>query len=439
MLSSFKKISKKQAYAFNLYQRDNQVECFDGAIRVGKTFWAIGGFTKWIIDETLAGRIGLYATLAFNSRLLKINIFPYFEAWLNFFGVKYKQTGYHIEMYIGVHAIRIEGFGASNAASFASFQGITAKGIFVDEAALLNEYALKIAYDRCLIARAENSSKIILTSNPEGGNQHPYKVNYVDKYPTTSYNLLDNPVFTQSEVDEYRRILPEADFHRRIMGKWVVSSGAVYEHSPIKIKRSDLPKIDYIYVGVDEGRGDAFTGVAVGFSKKTMAYYIIDQYYSKTEKMINNVWNVHNFSRDLANEFGIKVAIVGETNPGITYDTLYDDPNVDKNLMIFKVRKKIKNKEYKGKSAIQERIDLTNGLMFSDMLYICDNVKQLSVAFENAVYKNGARLDDGTSDIDSLDAFEYAISRDMTTIYRMVYKNVNAKVHEKIGKGRNNK
>lgn len=436
MLSSFKQISKKQKYAFNLWERNNQVECFDGSIRVGKTFWVIGGFTKWIVDETIAGRIGLYAALAYNSRLLKINIFPYFQSWLKFYGIANKQVGYHIEIYIGVHTIRIEGFGASNAASFASFQGITAKGIFVDEAALLNDYALKIAYDRCLVARAKNESKIVLTSNPEGGEQHPYYVNYLSKYPTTSFQLLDNPIYTQAEVEEYRRILPEADFNRRILGKWVVSSGACYEHSPIPIERKDIPKLDYIYIGVDEGRGDAFTAVAVGFSRANMAYYIVDQYYSKTEKMINNVWNVHNFARDLAKEYKIKVAIIGETNPGITYDTLYGDVNVDDRVMVFKVKKKIKNKEYRGRSAIQERIDMTNGLMFSGMLYINKDVKQLSAAFENAVYKNGQRLDDGTSDIDSLDAFEYAISRDMTAIYKLVYRNVNAKVNEKIGKGR---
>ena len=65
------------------------------------------------------------------------------------------------------------------------------------------------------------------------------------------------------------------------------------------------------------------------------------------------------------------------------------------------------------KMPINDRIKLELLLMGQGRLFITDRCKHLIDAFQSAVYDpkkyEDERLDNGTSDIDSLDAFEYSI------------------------------
>ena len=66
------------------------------------------------------------------------------------------------------------------------------------------------------------------------------------------------------------------------------------------------------------------------------------------------------------------------------------------------------------KLEIKDRIRLENLLMAQDRFKIVSHCKHTIKAFDEAVYDDkrpneDVRLDDGTSNIDSLDAFEYAI------------------------------
>lgn len=69
------------------------------------------------------------------------------------------------------------------------------------------------------------------------------------------------------------------------------------------------------------------------------------------------------------------------------------------------------------KSEINGRIRVTNRLMGQKRLYLIENeCETLETAFCTAVWNPkiltaDERLDDGSSDIDSLDAFEYTIER----------------------------
>ncbi|MEG0339206.1 MAG: PBSX family phage terminase large subunit, partial [Oscillospiraceae bacterium] len=64
------------------------------------------------------------------------------------------------------------------------------------------------------------------------------------------------------------------------------------------------------------------------------------------------------------------------------------------------------------KRPIIDRVRATTGLMSSGKFFLTGDCKTLSDAFQGAVYDdkklNDTRLDNGTSDIDTLDAFEYS-------------------------------
>ena len=81
------------------------------------------------------------------------------------------------------------------------------------------------------------------------------------------------------------------------------------------------------------------------------------------------------------------------------------------------IRKVSKHKRTNVSSTqIQERVDVVNAMLSKEMLVSCVKDIPVFAALENAVYKNNMRLDDGTSDIDSLDALEYSLLPDFKYI-----------------------
>lgn len=77
------------------------------------------------------------------------------------------------------------------------------------------------------------------------------------------------------------------------------------------------------------------------------------------------------------------------------------------------------------KKAINDRIRCTVRLMGAGRFFITDDCESLKAAFSDAVWDKEVtgkdeRLDDGSTDIDSLDAFEYTIERDMKYLIQEV-------------------
>lgn len=77
------------------------------------------------------------------------------------------------------------------------------------------------------------------------------------------------------------------------------------------------------------------------------------------------------------------------------------------------------------KETINDRIRCTVRLMGAGRFFVTDDCKSLVTAFTDAVWDKEVtdkdeRLDDGSTDIDSLDAFEYTIERDMKELIQEV-------------------
>ena len=77
------------------------------------------------------------------------------------------------------------------------------------------------------------------------------------------------------------------------------------------------------------------------------------------------------------------------------------------------------------KKAITDRIRCTVKLMGAGRFFITSDCQSLKIALSEAVWNKDVkdkdeRLDDGSTDIDSLDAFEYTIERDMKYLIQEV-------------------
>ena len=75
---------------------------------------------------------------------------------------------------------------------------------------------------------------------------------------------------------------------------------------------------------------------------------------------------------------------------------------------------------------IKERIRLTSLLMAQGRIFVSRKCPHLIDALQSAMYDpkqvDDVRLDDGTTDIDSLDAFEYTIEPHFKTLEAAFYR-----------------
>ena len=220
---------------------------------------------------------------------------------------------------------------------------------------------------------------------------------------------------------------PEHPTHRLILGKWVRAEGAIYR------KFADNPKAYYcklvdridpdlpykqilkstlqeITIGIDFGgnkSGHAF--VATGTTNNYSELVAIRSIRHFGEYDSNDLDR-------LAIEFAQSVFdMVGKV------DYVYWD---NAETVLGRGIKRAFEKHFPNtivrparKKPIQDRIQCALRLMGADRFFITDSCDSLKMALCEAVWNdkklNDERLDDGSTDIDSLDSFEYTFERNM--------------------------
>ena len=223
------------------------------------------------------------------------------------------------------------------------------------------------------------------------------------------------------DIEESKRVNFQL-YENIYLGRPRILLGACYPN-PIKtFDESEDIKLSYINVGIDYGDVDATTAVAVGCNNRGK-FFIIDHYYTKdknktiTEKQEEiRVW-----LNSLREVYDIAIDVYCETNPQTLYILLRQDTNLLEGIYIRKVDKK---KEFvKSIGAIQERIDAINILIAKDEIFIREDLDRIKRAMIEAQYdKHNKRVDDGSSDIDTLDALEYAFKSEIRIILNSFYK-----------------
>lgn len=250
-----------------------------------------------------------------------------------------------------------------------------------------------------------------------------------DSYSYSFYTYLDLTDYEKTHwlgqamldrIDKMKELTPNIYDHM-YLGLPRVLEGAIYIQLPQIKERPE--KFDYILLGLDYGQGDATTIVAVGV--KGNNYHVFDQYYHKNHITDSRLMTLNAYKKDFGKwlndmyecEEGTPMTLTVDTQPMTVYTTIVEDNYI--NLSI-KVKKVVKRKtEQDSRSQIQERIDVINYLIATGNLTMTHEM-QLTKALSQAVYKSGKRLDNGTSDIDSLDGLEYAIMEEFDYIYKNI-------------------
>lgn len=260
------------------------------------------------------------------------------------------------------------------------------------------------------------------------------------------YTIFDNPFLDQDFVKQLCREYEGTVYYDRlIIGLWKRAEGAIYKRfadNPEMFRCKVIDQIDSnsecrqfrkedivsIEIGIDFGgnqsghsfvaRGytDGYREVIVLKSKRIMAK---DESEDIDSNMLDQMFC--QFVQEVIDHYAV-VICHGDLIEYCNVETVFWDnaETVLGNSIRNAVEKRFPWVSVKPakKKAINDRIRCTVRLMGSGRFWITNDCGSLQAALTDAVWNKDVkdkdeRLDDGSTDIDSLDAFEYTIERDM--------------------------
>ena len=278
------------------------------------------------------------------------------------------------------------------------------------------ESFIKVAFGRQV---ASYEPKILWDLNPCAPRHRIYE-DYIDLYKETylgGYNyehftLADNLSITDERRAEIEsQYDPKSVWYRRdILGQRCVAEGLVYQQYADKPDEYDISAVNAadlmaINIGVDfGGTGSAHAFVATGFLRR-FEKVIPLQSKRITEAIDPEQLNhmVADFVKLVYNQYRKPMTVYADSAEQVLIRGLRRVSLQERlPVMIHNARK----------LPINDRIRLVNKLIAQKRFYVYKDAKTVKTALCEALWnpkKEDERLDDGTTDIDTLDATEYSI------------------------------
>ena len=308
---------------------------------------------------------------------------------------------------------RCYALGADNKAHVAKIQGASMEYVYGDEITTWSEDVFQMLKSRlrCPHSRMDG------TCNPD--NPHHWFKSFLESDADIyqqSY-VIDDGVLPADVVEHLKREYAGTVYYQRfILGLWVAAEGAIYRNfvdNPDRYIIDNPPSVSHAVIGVDFGGGkSAHAFSCVGFPFDRRGIVVLDEWREQNaldpaqlaEAFLEFVarcktkWQVRDCYCDSAEQTlinGLRTAVAKNHVP----------INISNSL----------------KRPINDRIRATCMMMSSDNFQIMRNCKHTIGALSEAVWDGkrmteDVRLDNGTVNVDSLDAMEYAFEHDMTTL-----------------------
>jgi PBSX family phage terminase large subunit len=302
--------------------------------------------------------------------------------------------------------------GADNIASYKKIRGLTIGGWYADEINLHHKEFIETAFARSFAALDRFN---IWTLNPSAPGHFVYK-DYLDKYrdnQTPGYNyfhftLDDNPALTEERKAEIAAQFSGVFFQRYVLGQRVQAEGACYPSFSRSNIINTLPKepIMFCQIGSDIGGNKSATCYALtGFfyRDKKMHIVLIDELHDKENKSTESILkNFKNFVSNGRKKYPCTEAFTDSAEALIKR-------SMDE-LGIINVNNSLKK-------PVVDRIRFADLMFTQGRMHIMSHCKHTIEAIQSAIWNpkimHDERLDDGTTNIDSLDAFEYSYENQM--------------------------
>ena len=434
--------NKQKEYAKYAVRRWN---IKSGAVRSGKSFVD----TSCIIPERIIERIGkpgLSVILGVSKSTVERNVL---QPMREIYGIKRVST-INNENIAYLFGEKVYCLGAEKITQVAKIQGASIKYCYGDEIAKWNKEVFEMLKSRL----DKPYSCFDGACNPENPTHwlKEFIESDIDLY-LQHYELFDNPHlpkdFVENLCKEYEGTIY---YDRLILGLWKRAEGAIYKKfaddpkqfkceivesldsdaSYKQFKKDDIVSIE---IGLDFGgnkSGHSF--VARGYTEdyRDVIGIISRRIKAKDETEDIDSNKLDNLFCEFIQEVIDKYSVYDKRGEILRYcnvESVYWDnaETVLGNSIRNAVEKKFPWISVKPaqKKRIKDRIDCTVRLMGAGRFFITDDCETLENSLLDGVWDKKVkdkdeRLDDGSTDIDSLDAFEYTIERDMKYLIQEV-------------------
>lgn len=423
---AFKPFSHRQRKILNWWCDNSSVSdkngiIADGAIRSGKTIAMSLSFVMWAMNRFNGNSFAMCGKTIGSFRR---NVLFWLKLMLRSrgYGLSDKRadnllivTRGNVENYFYI-------FGGKDERSQDLIQGITLAGLFCDEVALMPESFVNQAVARCSV----NGSKFWFNCNPSNPH-HWFKQRWIDKCGEKGllylhFTMDDNLSLSTPIKLRYRTMYSGVFYKRYILGLWVAAEGVIYSEyadTPEKFAVGCIPQgevLQIINIGLDfGGNGSKHALVCSAITDDYKRVYVLRSELKDPVGITPQqlyAW-VFSFCENIQRHYGFITALYADS----AEQTLIAGLREYLKGMAITVKNSLKR-------PINDRIFATTMLMGGGRFFMVESdCQSLHNAFLTALWDDKAagtdkRLDNGTSDIDTLDAFEYSFERYIPKLLR---------------------
>ncbi len=388
----------------------------DGAVRTGKTMVMGVSFISWSMNTFNGKNFGICGKTVKSTERNVIKELMKIKYLRETYDMVYSSSNNLLTIKRGNITNYYYVFGGKDESSYQLIQGITLAGILVDEVALQPRSFVEQAIARCSV----QGSKKFFNCNPESP-EHWFLKEWIEqaeekKALRIHFDLDNNPALSEETKEEYRRSYTGVFYKRYILGQWVRAEGLIYDKfadEPDKYIYDEVPKnLMAINIGVDfGGTNSKHTFVCTGFTNRFEDVIVLE------DKKIET--NVSPAELDKLYVEFVKMCYDKYKKPITSYPDSAEQVLI-RGLKIASQKAGLVNQIFNAKKReIKDRILLVQKLMAQGRFHLMRRCLNVRKALENAVWDDkhaDTRLDDGTTDIDTIDAMEYSIEPFMNSL-----------------------
>ena len=409
-------ISQKQAKILAFpYSKYDALIC-DGAVRSGKTSIMMWAFVRWAMENFSGQRFGVCGRTVDSCTKNIIVPFTAMSLAKERYIIRWRRGDKVMEVRRGAVTNYFEVFGGKDEASYTLIQGRTLAGVLLDEVVLMPRSFVEQALARCSV----DGARLWFSCNP-GSPHHWFYQEWIKRSRERNalylhFEMTDNPGLSKRTLERYENMYAGIFYDRYVRGLWVAAEGIVYKDfandtekyligDPLEWAKQNGTSFSIISIGVDFGGTKSATKFQATGITKNFRVVALEEEYIKNEEIDPDALNRRfaTFCQLITSKYGYS-----QTRADSAETVLIR--GLDHTAQKLRLGTQVKNAL---KMQITDRIRLVVLLMKQGRFKASRNCPHLIDALQSAIYDpdkfEDERLDDGTSDIDSLDAFEYSI------------------------------
>lgn len=397
------------------YSKYDALIC-DGAVRSGKTSIMMWAFVRWAMENFNGQRFGVCGRTVDSCTKNIIVPFTAMSLAKERYIIRWRRGDKVMEVRRGAVTNYFEVFGGKDEASYTLIQGRTLAGVLLDEVVLMPRSFVEQALARCSV----DGARLWFSCNP-GSPHHWFYQEWIKRSRERNalylhFEMTDNPGLSKRTLERYENMYAGIFYDRYVRGLWVAAEGIVYKDfandtekyligDPLEWAKQNGASFSIISIGVDFGGTKSATKFQATGITKDFRVVALEEEYIKNEEIDPNALNRRfaTFCQLITSKYGYS-----QTRADSAETVLIR--GLDHTAQKMRLGTQVKNAM---KLQITDRIRLVVLLMKQGRFKVSRNCPHLIDALQTAIYDpdkfEDERLDDGTSDIDSLDAFEYSI------------------------------